>query len=80
MALGTGWRTGGRALRCDYGATFAIVFAGIAGHLRRSFPGEAETDGHDACGSGMDGTREHHARTKGPGAFRYLFLIASNAQ
>jgi len=73
MALSTGWRTGGRSLRRDYSAAFAIGLAGIALHLRRSIPGEAETDGHDAGGNGMEGTGAHHA-AQGPRRLQIFVL------
>ena len=75
------WAQGGgagcRALRDDDGAVLGVGLAACALSLHESDNAErAEHGGRPRKKEAAEG----HAGTKGPGDFRYLFLIASSAQ
>jgi hypothetical protein len=80
MTLGTGRNTSANALRRDHSASCAVRLARRR-FCRKSTTAEADVKDGNGCEAGKrDEAPTAHACTKGPGAFRYLFLIASSAQ
>src|ERR1700722_4453894 len=80
VALGAGGDAGRHAVSCNGGSS-----AGVGPADRRLCDRMRNPCGADArAGCGREGPAEDaapaHACTNGPGAFRNLFLIASNAQ